>query len=56
MDVDEDDRGAQRVRRVPDFSIEVDFDALDESDRDVHPCPLLHCTTVPDITYLGQVG
>ncbi|KAI0757514.1 condensin complex subunit SMC1 [Daedaleopsis nitida] len=34
MDVDEDDEGTQRVKRVPDFGIEVSFDALDEDERE----------------------
>ena len=35
MDVDEDDEGTQRVKRVPDYGIEVDFEALGEIDADV---------------------
>ena len=35
MDVDEDDQGTQRVKRVPDYGIEVDFDSLSDKDRDV---------------------
>ena len=30
MDVDEDDQGTQRVKRVPDYGIEVDFDSLSD--------------------------
>nr|VWO99827.1 NOT4p [Ganoderma boninense] len=33
MDVDEDDQGTQRVKRVPDYGIEVDFDSLSDADR-----------------------
>ena len=35
MDVDEDEQGTQRVKRVPDYGIEVDFDSLSDGDRDV---------------------
>ena len=35
MDVDDDDEGTQRVKRVPDYGIEVDFEALGEIDADV---------------------
>ena len=35
MDVDEDDQGTQRVKRVPDYGIEVDFDSLSDEDRNV---------------------
>ena len=35
MDVDEYDEGTQRVKRVPDYGIEVDFEALGEIDADV---------------------
>ncbi|KAJ6610416.1 condensin complex subunit SMC1 [Mycena sp. CBHHK59/15] len=34
MDVDEDEDGTQQPRRAQDFGIEVDFDALDEDDRE----------------------
>nr|VWO96457.1 Structural maintenance of chromosomes protein [Ganoderma boninense] len=34
MDVDEDEQGTQRVKRVPDYGIEVDFDSLSDADRD----------------------
>ena len=37
MDVDEDDEGTQRVKRVPDHGIEVDFDGLKDEDREVSP-------------------
>ncbi|KAF7302129.1 Structural maintenance of chromosomes protein [Mycena indigotica] len=33
MEVDEDEDGAQQPRRVQDYGIEVDFDALDDDDR-----------------------
>jgi hypothetical protein len=36
MDVDEEEDGTQRPRRVQDFGIEVDFDSLDEDEREVH--------------------
>ena len=35
MDVDEDEDATQRPKRVPDFGIEVDFDKLDEGEREV---------------------
>ena len=41
MDVDEDDEGTQRVKRVPDFGIEISFDALDEDEREVRSNALL---------------
>ncbi|KAJ7118550.1 P-loop containing nucleoside triphosphate hydrolase protein [Mycena crocata] len=34
MDVDEDEDGTQQPRRVPDFGIEVNFEALDDDDRE----------------------
>ncbi|EIW51887.1 cohesin complex subunit psm1 [Trametes versicolor FP-101664 SS1] len=34
MDVDEDEEGTQQVKRVSDFGIEVDFDSLDEDERE----------------------
>ena len=40
MDVDEDEQGTQRVKRVPDYGIEVDFDSLSDADRNVR-CPTL---------------
>ncbi|KAJ7068585.1 condensin complex subunit SMC1 [Mycena amicta] len=33
MDVDEDEDGAQQPRKVQDYGIEVDFEALDDDDR-----------------------
>ena len=38
MDVDEDDEGSQSVKRIPDYGIEVDFDSLDDEDREVCIC------------------
>ena len=35
MDVDEDEDGTQPVRKVADYGIDVDFDGLDEADREV---------------------
>lgn len=35
MDVDEDEQGTQDVKRVPDYGIEVDFESLDEDERQV---------------------
>lgn len=37
MDVDEDEDGTQHPRKVPDFGIEVDFDTLEEDEREVSP-------------------
>ncbi|RDX49778.1 cohesin complex subunit psm1 [Lentinus brumalis] len=37
MDVDDDEEGTQRVKRVPDYGIEVDFEALGEVDPDEDP-------------------
>ncbi|KAI0647638.1 cohesin complex subunit psm1 [Trametes meyenii] len=34
MDVDEDEEGTQQVKRVSDFGIEVDFDGLDDDERE----------------------
>ncbi|KAK7062210.1 structural maintenance of chromosomes protein [Favolaschia claudopus] len=34
MDVDEDEDGTQQPRRVQDYGIEVDFEALDDDDRE----------------------
>nr|AYN55353.1 cohesin complex subunit I [Sparassis latifolia] len=33
MDVDEDEDGTQPVKRIPDYGIEVDFEALDDDER-----------------------
>jgi structural maintenance of chromosome 1 len=35
MDVDEDENGTQRPRKVRDFGIEVDFSSLDDDEREV---------------------
>ena len=35
MDVDEDDDGTQQVKKVADYGIEVDFESLDEDEREV---------------------
>jgi len=37
MDVDEEDEGdtLQRLKKVPDFGIEVDFDILSANEREV---------------------
>jgi structural maintenance of chromosome 1 len=37
MDVDEEEEGdtAQRLKKVPDYGIEVDFDILDANEREV---------------------
>ena len=36
MDVDQDEEGSQHVKRIPDHGIEVDFDNLDDDEREVH--------------------
>jgi structural maintenance of chromosome 1 len=36
MDVDEDEDGTQQVKRVADYGIEVDFDTLDDDERQVN--------------------
>jgi structural maintenance of chromosome 1 len=37
MDVDEEEEGdtTQRLKKVPDYGIEVDFDILDANEREV---------------------
>ena len=35
MDVDDDENGTQRPRKVPDYGIEVDFEQLDDEEREV---------------------
>ena len=35
MDVDEPEDGAQRVRHVQDYGIEVDFADIDDEEREV---------------------
>jgi hypothetical protein len=35
MDVDEDEDGTQRPRKVQDFGIEVNFESLDDEEREV---------------------
>lgn len=35
MDVDEDEDGTQPIRKVADYGIEVDFDSLDDAEREV---------------------
>jgi hypothetical protein len=64
MDVDEEDeagQSTQRPRRVPDFGIEVDFDALGEDERKVRAihsdaiygrCPRFYHMTVFGIGFL----
>ncbi|KZT66248.1 cohesin complex subunit psm1 [Daedalea quercina L-15889] len=34
MDVDEDEEGSQHVKRIPDYGIEVNFDSLDDDERE----------------------
>lgn len=41
MDVDDDD-GTQKPRRVPDFGIEVEFELLDEEEREVSSNPYFY--------------
>lgn len=35
MDVDEDEEGTQRPKKVQDYGIEVEFDLLDDEEREV---------------------
>ena len=42
MDVDEDEESTQQVKRVPDFGIEVDFDKLQDDEREVCTWLALH--------------
>ena len=35
MDVDEDEDGTQKPRRVPDYGIEVEFELLEDEEREV---------------------
>ena len=35
MDVDDDENGTQRPRKVADYGIEVDFEQLDDEEREV---------------------
>jgi structural maintenance of chromosome 1 len=43
MDVDENEDGTQHVRRVLDYGIEVNFESLDDDEREVS-CTLLRWT------------
>ena len=36
MDMDVDDEGTQRPRRVNDYGLEVDFSGLDEEEKEVN--------------------
>jgi structural maintenance of chromosome 1 len=40
MEVDEDEDGTQRPRKVQDFGIEVNFDSLDDDEREVNDTEL----------------
>lgn len=35
MDVDEDEEATQKPKAVADYGVEVDFDSLDDSERQV---------------------
>lgn len=35
MDVDEDEEGSQHVKRIPDYGIVVNFEGLDDDEREV---------------------
>lgn len=37
MDVDEDEDGTQAPKHVPDFGIEVNFETIDEDEREADP-------------------
>ncbi|KAH9924069.1 condensin complex subunit SMC1 [Fomitopsis serialis] len=41
MDVDEDEEGSQHVKRIPDYGIEVDFDSLEDDEREENPAEAL---------------
>lgn len=41
MDVDEDEDGTQRPKAVADFGIEVNFDSIDEDDRNQDPAEVV---------------
>ena len=45
MDVDEDEDGTQHPRKVQDFGIEVDFESLDEDEREV----ILRCFAIGNL-------
>ena len=38
MDIDEDEEGAQSIKRVSDYGIEVDFESIDEDEMEVSSC------------------
>jgi structural maintenance of chromosome 1 len=44
MDVDEDEDGTQQVKKVADYGIEVDFESLDDDERQVFAIALLNFT------------
>lgn len=52
MDVDEDEEGSQSVKRIPDYGIEVNFDGLENEDKEVrvtyHPRGVVTGTRVQD--------
>ena len=35
MDVDGDEAGTQQIAKLPDYGVEVDFEALDEDEQEV---------------------
>ena len=37
MDVDEDEEATQRPKTVPDYGIEVDFDSVEDDEREEDP-------------------
>jgi structural maintenance of chromosome 1 len=43
MDVDEDEDGTQQIKKVADYGIEVDFENLDDEERQVHPTASVLC-------------
>ena len=44
MDVDGDEAGTQQIAKLPDYGVEVDFEALDEDEQEVsnHSLSLSH--------------
>lgn len=57
MEVDDDNEGTQRVKRVPDFGIEVDFEVLTEDDRKVCSCGAVYLALLAtNSSYIGYIG
>ncbi len=54
MDVDEDEDGTQQPKRVDDFGIEVDFESLDDDEREVIWC-FLHIHRATNIFFANRM-